>query len=463
MPLVGGNGCVNGRIGYVEQKPWIMNATFRENVLMGADYDEAWFAQVVDVCALAMDVRLFPDGDMTMMCRSGVNLFGEQKARLALARALYLKADVYVLDDLLSAVDAEVERHIVERVLLPGGIVGQKTRILVTHAEHLVLFGDIIITFANGIMSAVEQVPIAISSYSRSAADPKADVSEESAGPADNESQKTDKSSKHSEQQAGSLVLNSLSFVVRGMEKIGIVGRTGGGKSSLTFALLRLVEADSGNSIIDGIDISTIGLRDLRSRISIIPQDPALFQGTIRDNLDPLHQYTNDEMWAAIKACQISDLLEVPTDKYTKKLDLNVYDFFKDGDLGEWIEGTGLAKWVEYNGSNFSVGQRQLVSLCRALLWRRKIPILDEATANIDSKTDKIMQAVIRREFVGCTVLTIAHRLNTIMDSDRVLVMDQGEFAEFDTPANLLAQNSHFTRLVECVDLNHSHQPPGEN
>ncbi|KAJ2486534.1 hypothetical protein EV174_001050 [Coemansia sp. RSA 2320] len=202
MPLVGGNGCVNGRIGYVEQKPWIMNATFRENVLMGADYDEAWFAQVVDVCVLAMDVRLFPDGDMTMMCRSGVNLFGEQKARLALARALYLKADVYVLDDLLSAVDAEVERHIVERVLLPGGIVGQKTRILVTHAEHLVLFGDIIITFANGIMSAVEQVPIAISSYSRSAADPKADVSEESAGPADNESQKTDKSSKHSEQQA---------------------------------------------------------------------------------------------------------------------------------------------------------------------------------------------------------------------------------------------------------------------
>ncbi|KAJ2005521.1 hypothetical protein H4R26_001903 [Coemansia thaxteri] len=264
-------------------------------------------------------------------------------------------------------------------------------------------------------------------------------------------------------QPEGSLVLNSLSFVVRGMEKIGIVGRTGGGKSSLTFALLRLVEADSGNSIIDGIDISTIGLRDLRSRISIIPQDPALFQGTIRDNLDPLHQYTNDEMWAAIKACQISDLLEVPTDKYTKKLDLNVYDFFKDGDLGEWIEGTGLAKWVEYNGSNFSVGQRQLVSLCRALLWRRKIPILDEATANIDSKTDKIMQAVIRREFVDCTVLTIAHRLNTIMDSDRVLVMDQGEFAEFDTPANLLAQNSHFTRLVECVDLNHSHQPPGEN
>ncbi|KAJ2481526.1 Canalicular multispecific organic anion transporter 1 [Coemansia sp. RSA 2320] len=261
----------------------------------------------------------------------------------------------------------------------------------------------------------------------------------------------------------GTLVLNNLSFAISSKEKIGIVGRTGAGKSSLTYALLRLVEADSGSIIIDGIDISTIGLSDLRSRISIIPQDPALFQGTIRDNLDPLHQYTDDEVWSAIKACQIGDLMEVPTDKYTKKPSLNDDDDDDaDSDLGEWIEGTGLAKWVEYNGSNFSVGQRQLVSLCRALLWRRKILILDEATANVDSKTDKIMQAVIRREFADCTVLTIAHRLNTIMDSDRILVMDQGEIAEFDTPANLLAQNSHFTRLVECVDLNHSHQPPSE-
>ncbi|KAJ2462458.1 hypothetical protein GGI02_005458, partial [Coemansia sp. RSA 2322] len=123
------------------------------------------------------------------------------KTLFSFSRALYLKADVYVLDDLLSAVDAEVERHIVERVLLPGGIIGQKTRILVTHAEHLVPFGDTVITFANGGMSAVEQAPITISGYTRSAADPKADISEESAGPADNESQKTDKSSAPHKQQ----------------------------------------------------------------------------------------------------------------------------------------------------------------------------------------------------------------------------------------------------------------------
>ncbi|KAJ2749315.1 Canalicular multispecific organic anion transporter 1, partial [Coemansia pectinata] len=146
MPLTSGQGRVQGRIGYVEQKPWIMNATFRDNVLMGADFDEAYFWQVVDACALATDVQLFPSGDLTMIGTNGVNLSGGQKARLALARALYLRADIYVLDDLLSAVDPHVERHIVERVLAADGIIGQKTRILVTHAEHLVPLSDTVIT-----------------------------------------------------------------------------------------------------------------------------------------------------------------------------------------------------------------------------------------------------------------------------------------------------------------------------
>ncbi|KAJ2507477.1 ATP-binding cassette glutathione S-conjugate transporter ycf1 [Coemansia sp. RSA 2052] len=249
--------------------------------------------------------------------------------------------------------------------------------------------------------------------------------------------------------------LNSLSFIVHSKERIGIVGRTGAGKSSLTYALMRLVEADSGCILIDGTDISSIGLQDLRSRISIIPQDPALFEGTIRDNLDPVRQYTDDEVWAAINACQIANLLDTPTGKYTEKpitADDDDEDFSRS--KGRWIEGTGLSKWIKYSGSNFSVGQRQLISLCRALLWRRKILVLDEATANVDSKTDQIMQSVIRQEFKDCTVLTIAHRLDTIMDSDRILVMDQGSVAEFDTPANLLARDgSHFTRLVESMKL----------
>ncbi|KAJ2908646.1 hypothetical protein GGI21_002680 [Coemansia aciculifera] len=238
--------------------------------------------------------------------------------------------------------------------------------------------------------------------------------------------------------------LKSLSLVVRSKEKVGVVGRTGAGKSSLTYALMRLVEADSGSIIIDGTDISTIGLHDLRSRISIIPQDPSLFEGTIRDNLDPDHQYTDDEVWTAINACGISHMLErEPSLTPTEAL----------GDV-HWRKRTGLDRWVRKNGANFSVGQRQLVSLCRALLWRRKILVLDEATANVDSETDRIMQSVIRREFKDCTVLTIAHRLNTIMDSDRVLVMDQGNVVEFDAPANLLARgDNHFSRLVESMRL----------
>ncbi|KAJ2036270.1 hypothetical protein H4S03_003747 [Coemansia sp. S3946] len=257
-------------------------------------------------------------------------------------------------------------------------------------------------------------------------------------------------------------VLNELSFVVHNKEKIGIVGRTGAGKSSLTYALMRLVEADSGSIIIDGVDISTIGLHDLRSRISIIPQDPSLFEGTIRDNLDPTHQYTDDEVWAAINACQIADLLDEPTIVYkskTKNSEKNDPTTKEESKQlsnirkRHWMLGTGLEKWVQYKGSNFSVGQQQLVSLCRALLWRRKILVLDEATANVDTKTDQIMQSVIRQEFKNCTVLTIAHRINTIMDSDRVLVMDQGRVAEFDTPSNLLTRDSHFKRLVECMNF----------
>ncbi|KAJ2358688.1 Canalicular multispecific organic anion transporter 1, partial [Coemansia sp. RSA 2618] len=244
------------------------------------------------------------------------------------------------------------------------------------------------------------------------------------------------------------LVLCNLSFSVGSQEKVGVVGRTGAGKSSLTQAIMRMVEPASGRVIIDGIDVSTIGVHDLRSRISIIPQDPTLFYGTIRDNLDPKNEYTDEEVWAAIRKTRIGYLLEKPMEKYKEDPDDD------DDDDGIWLEGVGLKKWVKYGGSNFSVGERQLLSLCRALLWQRKIVILDEATANIDGKTDQLIQTILRKEFKDCTMLTIAHRLDTVMDYDRILVMDQGRVAEFDTPQNLLARDSHFSQLVASMKLN---------
>ncbi|ORX73187.1 P-loop containing nucleoside triphosphate hydrolase protein [Linderina pennispora] len=239
-------------------------------------------------------------------------------------------------------------------------------------------------------------------------------------------------------------VLNDISFSVGCKEKVGIVGRTGAGKSSLTYALLRLIEPAGGSIFIDGVDISTVGLQELRSKISIIPQDPALFVGTIRENLDPLEEFTDDQVWEAVCKAHIEDLVKKPTQTWD----------IDDDKSGPWVEGTGLDKWVEDDGKNLSVGQRQLVSLCRALLWKRKILVLDEATANVDTKTDQIMQHAILEEFKDRTILTIAHRLRTVMDSDRILVMDQGRVAEFDTPSNLLAQDSLFKDLVESMELN---------
>ncbi|KAJ1957684.1 hypothetical protein EC988_000704 [Linderina pennispora] len=799
MPMTGGKGCVYGRIGYVSQKPWIMNTTLRENVLCGLPFDEDFYWRVIEACALADDISLFPAKDLSEIGHKGINLSGGQKVRLALARAVYSRADIFILDDLLAAVDAYVERQLIDQVLIGNGMLAGKTRILVTHAEHIVPFADRIITLDDGHVASASHDPakaalspprsptlvgtdsdssevntapehftykpdgnvdkfewpylwrylklsgpvalsvsLAIQAFStyavyrvenlrmdsmldqnpetmaasirkyvvinafvgimnlqliksrqwlrkvlwsdavtrttrkqvldgitnmplplieslpsqklrelfyycryvtccrlpfdlsefvrvvfyaiktmvqlsdrmpvllfavvpyvaaryylktsvnsaRKAMDkiwrrpgsvsPDTKLDEYIAGretlritgslphlvddlrvsfadehifrhftrvsfdyvvfqvdstceaamqvivfaiqmcrsldPASNIglaeidltlslSRKflnelkwlvnadlniygllpylaryfiytelpreapdiiADSRPPPNWPAAGTiefrdygmryrddtnLVLQGLALRVRPQEKIGIVGRTGAGKSSLTHALLRLVEPAQGSIYIDGINISKIGLKDLRSAISIIPQDPSLFVGTIRENLDPMNEFTDDEVWSAIRKGQIEEMINTPTSSYDEE---------KDEDSGPWVAGVGLDKWVESGGKNFSVGQRQLISLCRALLWQRKILILDEATANVDLATDRAVQRIIRQEFAECTILTIAHRLNTVMDSDRILVMDQGKVAEFDSPANLLAQDSLFKSLVESMELNES-------
>ncbi|GAA6062217.1 hypothetical protein JCM10212_006452 [Sporobolomyces blumeae] len=212
------------------------------------------------------------------------------------------------------------------------------------------------------------------------------------------------------------LVLKDVSFEVNGGEKIGVVGRTGAGKSSLTMVLYRVIEAESGTISIDGVNLAKIGLHDLRSRLSIIPQDSQCFEGSLRANLDPSGKASDAELWAALEQCRLKDHVESMDGKLDAKID----------------EG----------GSNLSSGQRQLMCLGRALLRRSKILVLDEATAAVDVESDKEIQAIIRTEFASATTFTIAHRINTIMDSTRILVMDKGVVAEFDSPANLLANKS---------------------
>ncbi|XP_042311067.1 ATP-binding cassette sub-family C member 3 isoform X5 [Sceloporus undulatus] len=223
------------------------------------------------------------------------------------------------------------------------------------------------------------------------------------------------------------LVLKDLSLSVKGGEKVGIVGRTGAGKSSMTLCLFRILEAVEGEIKIDGLRIADIGLHDLRSRLTIIPQDPVLFSGTLRMNLDPFNKYSEEEIW---KALELSHLKRFVGSQPA------MLDY-------ECSEG----------GENLSVGQRQLVCLARALLRKTRILILDEATAAIDLETDDLIQTTIRTQFEDCTVLTIAHRLNTIMDYTRVLVLDKGAIAEFDTPSKLIESKGIFYAMAKDAGL----------
>ncbi|NXL89917.1 MRP1 protein, partial [Alectura lathami] len=218
------------------------------------------------------------------------------------------------------------------------------------------------------------------------------------------------------------LALNDISFQTRSKEKVGIVGRTGAGKSTLTNCLFRVLEGSGGKIIIDGIDISTIGLHDLRGNLNIIPQDPVLFSGTLQSNLDPLGKHSDHELWEALELCDLKSFVE----SLPKKL------------LHEVSEG----------GENLSVGQRQLVCLARVLLRKTKILVLDEATASVDMETDNLVQSTIKREFYNCTILTVAHRLHTVMDSERVLVLDAGRILEYDTPHRLLQRKGAFSEMV---------------
>ncbi|XP_028159464.1 probable multidrug resistance-associated protein lethal(2)03659 isoform X1 [Ostrinia furnacalis] len=216
-------------------------------------------------------------------------------------------------------------------------------------------------------------------------------------------------------------VLKDLCFEILPKEKVGIVGRTGAGKSSLINALFRLTTIE-GEIIIDGRETASMGLHELRSQVSIIPQEPVLFSGSMRHNLDPFDEYPDQVLWRALEEVELKEaVMELPA---------------------------GLSSRISEGGGNFSVGQRQLVCLARAIVRRNRLLVLDEATANVDPQTDALIQTTIRNKFADCTVLTIAHRLHTVMDSDKVLVMDAGQMVEFDHPHNLLQKEGGVLRAM---------------
>ncbi|OWF39709.1 Multidrug resistance-associated protein 9 [Mizuhopecten yessoensis] len=220
-------------------------------------------------------------------------------------------------------------------------------------------------------------------------------------------------------------VLRNINFDILPRQKVGIVGRTGAGKSSLAAALFRLTDISEGQVVIDDVEIGTISRKLLRSKLSSIPQDPVLFAGTLRYNLDPFDKYTDAKIWVALEQVHMKEKMKL----LDQTLDLH----------------------IEENGENFSVGERQLICLARAILRQNKVLILDEATASIDTKTDALIQTTIRESFSDCTVLTIAHRLNTVLHCDVILVMEAGRVIETGSPQTLLlSPYSHFNNMIRA-------------
>ncbi|KAJ2252888.1 ATP-binding cassette glutathione S-conjugate transporter ycf1 [Coemansia sp. RSA 455] len=597
---------------------------------------------------------------MTVIGENGMNISGGQRARLALARTVYSKADIYFLDDPLSAVDAIVKRHILDNIILSTGLLGDKLRFVTTNADNILPLCNQVATVDDGHVSVKVQTPQVHTAFEFKAQTKPIQRDVDNAGkelqatPASDDKEITSDSNESTDLIASTsdipkppkqwshwsnatkrlvdngtqmirlfgvepyftnnyiqgaesntrldmvrsaygdlkilvssatktalhsillyvyiamskiglymitagdvtefrnncslmgwrietipslfkvtfeilekinefrnlaerdpeapyvidscrpsaqwpphgkiefrdfsmkygadlnYALKNVNLTINPGEKIGIVGRTGAGKSSLAKVLFRLIhENTSGSILVDGHNISEFGVGDYRPRLGMIPQESTMLNGSIRHNLDPLNQFDIEETWASLVKCNLSELVsskeiasnaseeetQYKEDQARKRAQWRDSGWLKRVmlfilmkmpttlDPVEKSKSSGLDKSVQDCFRSFSSGQKQLIGLCRVVMRKRKIVVLDEATANVDLETDKSVQELIRKEFSDCTVLTIAHRLETIMNSDRIIVMDKGTLAEIGTPQELLAKDGMFAQLVKTSDF----------
>ncbi|KAK8820600.1 hypothetical protein WA577_006656 [Blastocystis sp. JDR] len=430
---------VNGSMSLSAQQAWLVNDTVRGNILFGKPFEEAKYNEILKVCCLEDDLKVLAGGDMCEIGDRGINVSGGQKARISLARCCYSDSDIVVMDDPIAAVDSHVGKALFHKCI--ASYLKGKTRILVTNATQYLHKCDYIIVLENQTIShqgtyeelkaqnidlmallTEEDGSSSFSKVQRTASkreeeekkEEKEVVNEEEedkkveqsvVNEEENEEDKKEKKADEAEEEKGPLILKGVNLTVEPHEKVGVVDRTGAGKSTMMIALFRITDLCEGSIAIDGIDLATLGLEDVRRALCIIPQDPVLFSASVRFNLDPFNEASDEDIWSVLEQVELKDAIErLPR---------------------------GLDDDVQEGGSNFS---------------HPKILIMDEATASLDNETDTHLQHMIRKQFATCTGLTIAHRLNTIMDAHRVCVMDKGVVAEYDTPANLLRKEGGIFR-----------------